>query len=271
MRIKTINRYELKYLLHHDQARAVASALEGRTAPNSYAGEQGAYTITSLYFDTADYKAYWDKLEGHEFRRKVRVRVYGEDQVTPDTLVFLEIKQRLNRALEKRRVQLPHQMTTSLQHLDRHFDAFSADDRVVLEEVCYLANALQLRPACVVRYRRVALDGDEFDPGLRITFDTELKGRIHDLSLLSQGWSEDKYFVPPTFCIMEVKINHRVPLWLTEILGKHDCVLQRISKYCTALETSKAILRSQRIVAQPEAMPVRAAPIQQSSEGKQWK
>lgn len=249
MRLKTIKRYELKYLLHHDQARAVASALEGRVTSDSFAGDQGAYAITSLYFDTVDFKAYWDKLEGHEFRRKVRVRVYGEGQVTPDTIVFLEIKQRLNRALEKRRVPLPYQFTTSLQQLDRRLDAFPTADRSVLEEACYLANALQLRPACVVRYRRVALDGDEFDPGLRITFDTELKGRVHDLSLLSQGWAEEKYFVPPTFCIMEVKVNHRVPLWLTEILGQHGCALQRISKYCTALETGKAILGSQRIVA----------------------
>jgi hypothetical protein len=47
---------------------------------------------------------------------------------------------------------------------------------------------------------------------------------------------------------MEVKVNHRAPLWLTEVIGKHQCVLTRISKYCTAMEHSRVLLSRQRIL-----------------------
>ena len=118
---------------------------------------------------------------------------------------------------------------------------------LVIEEVQYLYNTLRLQPACVVSYDRVAFEGSEYDPGLRVTFDTNLKCRTHDLTLLSQGYAENRFFAPPHWCVMEVKVNSRVPYWMTGVLSRHHCTLRRISKYCTALERSNAILHSQRI------------------------
>jgi hypothetical protein len=46
---------------------------------------------------------------------------------------------------------------------------------------------------------------------------------------------------------MEIKVNDRVPYWLTEVISKYRCTVRRISKYCTALEQSKALLKNQRI------------------------
>lgn len=241
-RLKAIRRYELKYLLHREQAQAVMGALLPYVAPDAHAGDRKPYGITSLYYDTPDYKAYWDKIDGHRFRRKVRVRLYGDGPVTPVTPVFVEIKQRLDRALEKRRVQVAYQHAASLEHLEDAFDCVTLDERRVLEEVAYLVTSLRLEPACVVSYRRVAFNGNELDPALRITFDSQLRGRVHDLSLASTGYAESRYFVPPEHCIMEVKINHRLPYWLMEILARHNCTLRRISKYCAALEASKGVL-----------------------------
>lgn len=247
MRLKTDQRYELKYLLHHDQAGEVIADLAGYMAFDPHGDQRGRYRISSLYFDTATYKAYWDKIEGHMYRRKVRVRVYGDQPVDPETLVFIEIKQRLDRALEKRRTRLPYHLAVDLHRLDQRIDGLSATDRATLDEVNYLARALQLRPACVVSYDRIALEASEYNPGLRVTFDTNLTGRIHDLTLLSHGQDESEYFLPPDWSIMEIKVNHRVPYWLTEIIGKHGCTLRRVSKYCSALENCKAIVGQQRI------------------------
>lgn len=247
MRYKTDQRYELKYLLHRDQVESVAGQLSDYTVPDAYGGDRGHYLVTSLYFDTADYKAYWDKIDGHKFRRKLRVRVYGEQLVTSNTPVYVEIKQRLDRALEKRRLLLPYATAVALDSLDATTEGLSAAERAVQSEVVYLARTLQLRPACVVSYNRTALNGGEYDPGLRITFDGNLKGRVHDLTLQTQGQAENSYFFPPDWCIMEVKINHRVPYWLTEIIGMHGLLLRRVSKYCAALENSKAILSRQHI------------------------
>ena len=126
-------------------------------------------------------------------------------------------------------------------------DVVSAAERRVLEEVVYLSTALRLEPACIVAYQRAAFNGDQLDPGLRITFDTLLKGRAHDLSLASVGYGDGAYFISPDRCVMEVKINHRLPSWLSGILAQHNCVLSRLSKYCAALEVAKGNLARQRI------------------------
>lgn len=253
MRIKDIHRYELKYILHRDQCQAVKETLADYVIPDSYGGESGQYTVTSLYFDTADYKAYWDKLDGHRFRRKVRVRVYGDQRVTPETPAFVEIKQRLDKTVSKRRVLLPYASAEALHRLPDLLTEVSIGkrpptDSAVLEEVIYLHNTLQLQPACIVSYNRLAFNGGAYDPGLRITFDTNLKGRVHDLSLLSEGHAKNYYFAPPEWCVMEIKVNRRVPYWLTEVIGKHQCSIRRISKYCATLEFNHAILNRQHIL-----------------------
>jgi hypothetical protein len=245
--IRAEQRYELKYLVHHTQAAELAAALAGHMLPDAHGDSQGGYLVTSLYYDTADHKAYWDKIDGHRNRRKLRVRIYGNRMVTPETPCFVEIKHRLDRALQKRRVLLPYGAADELDRIGDLLEACSDVDRPVLEEVEYLYRALRLQPACVVSYRRRAFEGHETDPGLRVTFDANLKYRTHEMSLYANGQATDHYFLSPDWCIMEVKINHRAPLWLTEVIGMHQCVIRRISKYCAALEHSKGVLSRQRI------------------------
>jgi SPX domain protein involved in polyphosphate accumulation len=245
MRIKYFERYELKYLLNREQVRLIQAELLNYLNPDQHGDESGQYPITSLYYDTADYRAYWNKIEGHRFRRKVRIRVYGDQVITPESPVFVEIKQRNNKTLQKKRIVVPYQAALALCGTGEAVALETAADHETMQEVQYLASVQQLQPACIVSYDRYALEGSEYDPGLRVTFDTNLKGRTHSLSLLSADQSESYYFLPPDWAIMEVKVNVRVPYWLTELIGKYSCTLRRVSKYCSALEKSKILLREQ--------------------------
>ncbi len=248
MRIKEYSRHELKYLLNEEQCNALSTVLADYMTLDAHGDDQGRYPITSLYYDTVDYRAYWDKVEGHKFRRKVRVRVYGGKVVKSDTPCFVEIKQRINKTLQKKRVILPYEMATALCGAGAEVQTeLSEADQAVVSEVRYLQATLQLQPACVVSYDRLAFEGGDYDPGLRVTFDTNLKGRVHELSLLAESSTENHYFMPPGWCVMEVKVNYRVPYWLTEFIARHRCTLRRISKYCTALEQCKNILQRQQI------------------------
>jgi hypothetical protein len=247
VRLKIFNRYELKYLLTRVQYELLVSELKSYMEPDEEGDEHGSYSITSLYYDTDDHKAYWDKVEGHKYRRKVRIRVYDDQAVSPETDCFLEIKQRLDKTLQKRRVSLPYSSAEALCGAGEPIMVASETDQAVISEVRYLHDVLQLQPTCIVSYRRLAFNGSEYDPGLRVTFDTNLKSRSHALTLLSAGQAENHYFIPPEWCIMEVKVNYRVPYWLTEVIGRYHCPLRRISKYCAALEQSKALLQTQRI------------------------
>ena len=250
MRIKHSIRYELKYVLLTNQIKTIVADLTGRLAADAHSDETGHYRVTSLYYDTAAYKAYWDKIEGHKFRRKLRIRVYGADSVLPETACFVEIKQRHDKSCAKRRIRLPYAAAEGLcTGLEDDIDEGQLPDydRTIQQEILYLTTALQLEPACVVSYDRLAFNGDDYAPGLRITFDTNLTGRVHALSLLSRQQGENHFVLPPDWCIMEIKVNDRVPYWLTEVLGKHCCTLRRVSKYCATLEACKGLLQQSSI------------------------
>ncbi len=252
MRVKSTIRHELKYMIDWRQREAILADLQSYMAPDTHGDSGGQYAITSLYYDSADFGAYWEKIEGEKLRRKVRVRTYGKDIVLGTTTCFLEIKERQNKTLSKRRVKLPYQDVETLSHLDnlaqRYVERSGNEDMAaVLDEVYYLYRVRQLQPACVVRYNRLALNGDGEHPDLRVTFDTELRGRTHDLTLLSTGHADDPYFLPPDMCIMEIKVNRTVPYWLTQLVNKYSCTMRRFSKYCTALEKNLALASRQTI------------------------
>jgi hypothetical protein len=248
MRLKADLRYELKYLINRAQHQAIVQELAGYMGLDTHGDEQGVYPITSLYYDTPTYQAYWDKLEGHRNRRKIRVRVYGNTTVTPETRCFLEIKQRLNTRMRKRRAVLTYAEAVAFDDFDERAGSWPEADAAVLREVAYLYRTLQLRPACIVRYDRMAFEGNEHYPDLRVTFDTNLRCRTYDLSLLSTGYAANEFFLSPELAVLEVKANQNVPYWLTQMLSRHRCVIHRISKYCAALEHSRAITSRQRFV-----------------------
>jgi SPX domain protein involved in polyphosphate accumulation len=247
-KIRIPDRFELKYLLNQAQYQAMTGELAKYMVRDERGDAHGRYLITSLYYDTADHQAYWDKLEGHRFRRKVRVRVYGREHVTPETLCFAEIKQRINKTLQKKRVILPYTQAAALCGAGEAVTGEDEADQATIDEIIYLYQTLQLQPACIVSYQRHAFEGSDQDPGLRITFDTQLKCRVHDLTLLSQGYADNQYFLPPSQCVMEVKVNNRAPYWITDLISKYRCPLRRISKYCSALEQAKLRLGQQQVV-----------------------
>ena len=171
------------------------------------------------------------KREGIKFRRKLRIRRYGEDEEGP---VFVEIKQRINRTTQKRRIVLPLEDAYALC-VDRYAGSWADDkDRAAAEEIVFLARTLDLHPTCVVGYQRTAFVGSQYEPGLRVTFDDSLW-----VSSASAGLSTSMAkhrLVTAAMVIMEVKANNAVPIWLANLLARHQCALRRYSKYCAGAE-----------------------------------
>ena len=103
--VRKFNRFELKYLLPLKAAEALKHDLRANLVPDDHGDEAGAYGLTSLYYDSPDFRFYWEKVDGIKFRRKLRIRCYAAaEPLTPQTPVFVEIKQRHNRVTQKRRV-----------------------------------------------------------------------------------------------------------------------------------------------------------------------
>jgi len=233
--IRRFNRYELKYVIHASRIPALVDDLLYFMEPDAHGDGDGFYRVTSLYYDSPDLAMYRSKIEGLKFRRKLRVRIYPGDDIRSVTKAFAEIKQRYNRTVQKKRVTLPLADAEALAAGD--FDPYDLEDpldQAAASEMLYMVRAMQLKPRCIVSYRRRALVGGQYEPGMRLTFDAMLSGRVYALKVNEDA--QNHLFMPADWLVMEVKVNERIPTWTTSVLARHQCRLQRVSKYCVALE-----------------------------------
>jgi hypothetical protein len=227
--IRSFNRFELKYLAHRDLAREFIRALDGYVYadPNSKDGD--GYPIYSLYCDSPGLALFWEKIEGLKYRRKVRFRRYGNDQD-----VFLEIKQRVDRTLQKRRVKWPLDQVIQTFCSGTALNGNGQETDPVSAEIYFLWSHYGLEPRMAISYRRQAFFAT-FESDLRITFDSRVQYNAVDLDL-ARPFEKGKYLVEPEQVVVEVKFNERVPLWLCKAIGKFGLQLVRLSKYCTAID-----------------------------------
>ncbi len=235
--IRTFNRFELKYLVDLQQAAQLRAALRAYVVPDKNGSHNGCYTLSSLYYDSPDLHCYRENADGLKFRRKLRIRRYETGQaLTDESPVFLEIKQRFDRVTQKRRIVMPYHEALRLCN-DRHIPDHRLDDRALIEEVYSFLWQYNLRPASIVRYDRQAFTGTKYDAGLRVTFDTSLSFQAHQPHLHEQPCGIP--MLPANWAVMEIKVNERIPFWLTDMIAAHN--LQRIgfSKYCRSIMATR--------------------------------
>lgn len=206
---------------------------------DEYGDESWWYSITSLYYDSPDYRCYREKVEWLKYRRKLRIRYYESNkQLQPEDIVFVEIKQRFDRVTQKRRVPMTRANACILCN-ERKVPDHAPEDATVIQEILTFIYEYDLQPTCTTSYFRQARVGDDRDPGLRITYDTNIRERHRDLDLASKQIGQ--VMIPLNQAIMEIKINEHMPLWITELITKYDLTLVRVSKYCKALETAQLV------------------------------
>jgi hypothetical protein len=238
--IRRFNRFELKYVVHARVREAMREELLDRMSFDAHGDEAGTYQVTSLYYDSLTAGALWEKL-GSKHQRKVRIRHYGDLATGQEPIVAAEIKQRVARTVEKRRVVLGLGAAYALCAGEARGWWTDPNDAVVASEIQFLGRSLELRPSCNVTYRRQAFVGGSDEPSLRITFDEQLAARDPEGGLMRAGSAVP--FLPPDWLIMEIKVDHAVPAWVVRVLGRHQVQLRRISKYtsaCAALRGTAA-------------------------------
>lgn len=251
MTVRRFNRYELKYLMAVHQAEAIVADLADLTDADPHSGSQG-YRLVSLYYDSPGLDCFWAKIDGIKFRRKLRLRVYVGDDIEAVASGMVEIKQRINRTVQKRRLRLPLEEAERLCGGTFENGDLDEMDRQVVSEVQYMVRAMHLGPTCVTAYHRKAFVGGRYDAGLRITFDTDVRYRVHGLKVnLSAA---NKLVIPADWCIMEVKVNDSIPDWVTSLLARHGCQLRRVSKYCAGIALGRELDVLSLALLPPDAM-----------------
>jgi SPX domain protein involved in polyphosphate accumulation len=228
--VRTFNRFEFKYVVDERQAEALIRDLEPYTTPDPHSPTERGYPVYSLYWDSPDLVFFWEKIDGQKFRRKLRFRLYeGSDDA------FVEIKQRIDQTVQKRRTLLSRADAAALfgrGAIDAEREHAVADP--VLHEALILCRRHLLEPKLAVSYRRRAFFA-RYEHDLRITFDTRLQYDARALDV-RERFETGKYLLPADRAVLEIKFNGNVPLWLSKLVGKHELMSRRFSKYARAAD-----------------------------------
>ncbi|GAK02547.1 hypothetical protein JCM19037_788 [Geomicrobium sp. JCM 19037] len=237
--LEIFQRYELKYLIPYDVYEQVTEQLQKRMKFDPYGDENGCYNIVSLYFDSKDDKIYNETRNNLNFRQKLRLRVYGESDLNSTS--FLEIKQKYNRVVNKRRTLITLSDAYDFFYNNAKNEAnYNVSNRQILGEVNAFSSLYELEPSVVVSYDRQALAGID-EPDLRVTFDFNLMTRNDNLSI--EDGPDGNLFVDQNMVIMEVKVSNSVPYWLSRMLSDYECERKSVSKFCTCIDMANGLIK----------------------------
>ncbi len=259
MAISTFQRSEMKFLMDQRQMETLLQGVEPYMRPDAYCKNGGDYTIHNIYYDTWDSALIRASLDKPYHKEKLRLRSYGVP-VGPNEKIFVELKKKTGGIVHKRRAILTLQEAEDFLHEGRCPQAEDYINRQVVAELKSFLDSHEVYPAVYIGYRRMAFFGQD-DKDFRITFDFDIRTRRCDLSLRKGAYGSQ--LLPPGRCLMEVKINRAVPMWLAALLSELELYKTSFSKYGEeyTLYSRDELCRPRRsdpkvVVLRPERTPI---------------
>lgn len=217
-------RTEKKYLL----SPAQYSAFMSDTASYIREDEYGESTVCSLYFDTANDRLIRRSLQAPEYKEKLRLRCYGKANETSP--VFVEMKKKYAGIVYKRRVDMSCREAESWLIGNGSAPAESQ----ITREIDYMRSFYGgLEPKMMISCKRQAYFS-AYDDDLRLTFDSDIRWRAYDLSLLKGAGGEE--ILDKGCRLLEIKSFAALPLWLVGSLSKNRIYPTSFSKYGRGFE-----------------------------------
>ncbi|MFW5695478.1 MAG: polyphosphate polymerase domain-containing protein [Alkalispirochaeta sp.] len=237
-----VARFERKYLLSLDQYYRLRNRIVPFVARDQHSlAAGGAYLVRSIYYDTRDYRAWYEKEDGDFGRIKLRIRAYTDRWEQCDT-VSVEIKTRRGNGMVKYATRVD---SAEYEEFLKSGHWPSAEDNATLAEFERLQRTRQLVPVCLVQYHREGFAARDGSP-VRVTMD-------HDVESTRALWlfPDSPILNPhrPRRPIFEVKTQAGEPDWLTAIIREHALKLAANSKYWQGIEIIRPNMVTPREVA----------------------
>ena len=232
MAIEVFNRYENKYLIHPQTFENIQRQLMDYMELDAYCKMHEFYSINNLYFDTPDNSLIRKSIAKPPYKEKLRLRSYGVPNM--DTKVYLEIKKKFNRIVNKRRTALKLHEAYDFTDTGRKPEIKEYMNNQVINEIDYLLSLYDVEPRLFLAYdRRAFFNTDSHD--LRITFDTNIRSRRDDLKL--ENGTRGTQLLPENQILMEIKTAKCFPYWLSKLLSENKVFSTSFSKYGKEYET----------------------------------
>lgn len=181
------------------------------------------YFIRSLYFDTPENKAYWEKINGVNKREKFRIRYYDGDT----SFIRLEKKCKLNGLCEKIGTTITKEEVEWL--LSGNIEFLKESDDPLKKELYVKMVTEKLAPRVIVDYDREAF---VYKPGnVRCTIDTNIRTGVDSKDFLNPNCATIPAAYSPK--LLEVKWDEYLPLVIKELVGLPGRRAGAYSKYAS--------------------------------------
>ena len=220
--MQEVIRQEKKYLLTYQQFRSLDGKLSKVLHADEY-GQQDGYHVRSLYFDTFFDRDFYEKEEGLEIRRKIRLRIYEPE----DEFAKLEMKQKQGDGQKKRSLKVSRK--DALEIAKGEYSCLLNYKEEFAKEMYAYMTTMFYRPKSIVEYKRKAYMVKENN--IRITFDYDIKATESNMDLFSEELNQYPVF-DKNFVVMEVKYNGFLLDYIKEMVNMSDKSQTSVSKYC---------------------------------------
>lgn len=223
-----VTREEKKFLISVEEFRKKSHYLDALMLQDVHNGTDG-YIIRSLYFDTVYDTDYFEKLDGVETRRKIRIRIYDPKS----DYAMLEMKQKQGAAQKKRSLRMTRADAERL--IKGEYDVLLKYEEDFARECYSLMMCRCYRPKTIVQYNRKAYIAKENK--IRITFDNNIVATESNFDLFSENLIMhpvlDKFNV-----VLEVKFNGFLLEYIRSFINSINKSELSVSKYALARSQS---------------------------------
>ncbi len=228
MAIEVFSRYEKKYMMNSAVYLKIQDVLRKYMNADPYNKDGAFYTISNIYYDTPDNYLIRNSTMKPAYKEKLRLRAYGVPK--EEDLIFLEIKKKFQKIVNKRRTKLSLKEAYSFVENGEKPALQEYMNPQVLNELEYFIRRYPLKPKLYLAYDRFAYFG-EGQRDLRISFDTNIRTRRDQLRLEKGDFGE--LLLDDNLWLMEIKAEKAIPVWVGEMLSEYEIFPVSFSKYGT--------------------------------------
>ena len=223
-------RHELKFIIGKQEADLLKKQLSFFCKLDRFSvSDDYSYDIRSLYFDDVMNSGYTDKINGEEYRKKYRIRIYNNSS----SVIKLECKHKDDDMTLKDECLIDLETAKAL--IDGNYKDVKADS-ALLQQFLIDARLYGLKPSTIVEYRRLAYAYPVSKT--RITFDENIRSA-----------KPSQEFFSPTLKTLPIEGNEQIELEVkcNEFLPQHIQILLNeipkcrvaMSKYALSYEVNE--------------------------------
>lgn len=220
--MNTVSRQEKKYLIGLEDSHKLSDYLEKMLIQDKHNGIDG-YIVRSLYFDTINEKDFFEKEDGIEIRRKIRLRIYNPQ----DKFASLEIKQKQGNNQLKRSLKVTKEDAQEL--IKGNYSVLLKYKEKFAQECYVIMNTQMYRPKAIVQYNRKAFIAKENN--IRITFDSNIIATETCFDIFAENLNMYPVFNKYN-TVLEVKYNGFMLTYIKDMLETVQKSELSVSKYC---------------------------------------